>query len=129
MEDIRCFRDKNIEQAQSIIRETLNSLNISDYEKLQVNIDGYGSVIVTGDTDEINKTIAEALQKDNQFLNTWNDCSVSSSFLAAREAAIPYHEAYKFDSKAAVEQYSWLFDKEWDFNMYFEDGKLGYSVT
>lgn len=129
LEEMRAFLDKNMDQTQSIIRDTLNALNITNYGKLQINIDENGSIIVTGSTDENNNAIAEALQKDDQFRNTFNACSGTSSLLAAAEAGIPFHEAYKADPKAAVEEYGWLIGKEWDFDMYFENGQIGYSVV
>lgn len=129
LEEMRAFRDKKMEQAQSIIRDTLNSLNIKSCGKLQIDIDKDGSVIVTGSTDENNNAIAEALQKDDQFRNTWNACSGTSSLVAAAEAAMPFGEAYRSDPKAAVAEYGWLTGKEWDFNMFFEDGETEYSIA
>lgn len=129
LEEIRAFRDKNMNQAQSIIRDTLNDLNIKSNENLQIDINKYGSVMVTGSTDENNNAIAEALQENDQFQNTFNACSGASSLLAAAEAAIPFHEAYKDDPKAAVSEYSWLIGKEWDFDMSYENGQIGYSVV
>ncbi|MGD9158391.1 MAG: hypothetical protein PVG39_08305 [Desulfobacteraceae bacterium] len=129
LEEMRAFRDKKMDQAQSIIRDTLNDLNIKSYGKLKIDIDGNGSVIVSGSTDENNNAIAEALQKDDQFRNTWKACSATSSSIAAAEAAIPFHDAYRADPKAAVAEYGWIIGKEWDFEMYFENGEIGYSVA
>lgn len=129
LEEIQAFCDKKMEQAQDIIRDTLNGLNITNCGKLQIDIDEYGSVTVAGSSEENNKAIAEALQKDDQFRNTFNACSATSSLLAAAEAAEPFHEAYSSDPKSAVAEYSWLIGKEWDFNMYFENGEIGYSVA
>ena len=129
LEEMRAFRDKKMDEAQAIIRDTINGLNLQNCGKIKIDIDEYGSVRVTGSSEENNNAIADALQKDDQFRNTYNACSGTSSLLAAAEAAVPFHEAYKSDPKSAVAQYSWLIGKEWDFNMFFENGEAGYSVA
>ena len=129
LDEIRAFRDKNMEQARNIISDTLNDLNIKNYGKLHIDVDNNGSVIVTGSTEENNNAIAEALRIDDQFVNIWNACSADSSLIAAAEAAMPFHDAYRADPKAAVAEYGWLIGKDWDFDMYYENGQIEYSVV
>jgi len=130
LDEMRAFRDKKIELAQSILRDTLKDLNIESSGRLQIDIDPYNNeIIVTGNTDEKNNAIAAALQENNQFRNAYCATSGTSTLLAAAEASIPFQKAYSSNPEAAVAKYSWLFDKDWDFNMFFEDGKIDYSVT
>lgn len=110
--------------------DTLNGLNIQSYGRLQIDIDHKNNTaIVSGDTDENNSAIAEALQENDQFRTAWNTASGTSTVIAAAEASKPFRDAYSSDPKAAVAQYSWLFDKDWNFNMYFEGSEIDYSVT
>lgn len=130
LDEMRAFRDKKIGLVQSILGDTLNDLNIQSYGRLQIDIDHKNNTaIVSGDTDENNSAIAEALQENDQFRTAWNTASGTSTVIAAVEASKPFRDAYSSDPKAAVAQYSWLFDKDWDFNMYFEGSEIDYSVT
>ena len=67
--------------------------------------------------------------KNDQFRDAWAAASGTSTLIAAAEESIQFREAYSSDPNAAVAKYSWLIGKEWDFNMYFEDGEIDYSVT
>lgn len=129
LDEIRAFRDKEIELTQNQLQDTLNNLNIKPSGRLQIDIDPYNKVIVSGGTAEENSAIASALQGNDQFINAWHASSGTSSMLAAAEASIPFQNACCSDQKSAVNQYSRLFNKDWQFNMYFEDGKIDYSVT
>jgi hypothetical protein len=130
LDEITAFRDKMIELAQNILRDTLNDLNIKSSERLKIDINPYNNeFIVTSATDEKNEAMAAVLQENDQFRNAYCAASGASTLLAAAEAAIPFRNAYNSDPKAAVAKYGWLFDKEWDFNMYFEDGRIDYSMT
>lgn len=131
LDEIRAYRDKQMESVQNIVGDTLENLNIKSSGQLQIDIDPYNNnnVVVTGSTDENNKAIAAALQEDDQFRNAFNAASGTATLVAAAEASIPFQEAYSSDPKAAVAQYSWLIGRDWDFNLYFEDGKVDYSVT
>ena len=130
LDEIRAFRDKEIALTQNILRDTLKDLNLKSVGRLQIDMDPRtNEVLVTGGTEEQNNAIATALQQNDSFRNAWNAASGSSTFLAAAEASIPFQNAYSSDPEAAVAQYNWLFNKDWDFNMYFEDGKVDYSVT
>jgi len=129
LDEIRAFRDKNIKLVQGILRDTLKDLNIQSYGRLQIDVDHINNtVIVSGDTDENNKAIAEALQANDQFRNAWNAASGTSSLIAAVDASKPFRDAYSYDPKAAVAQYSMLYDKDWNFIMCFEDGEIDYSM-
>lgn len=128
LDEIRAFRDKRIKMAQTQLHDTLNNLNIHPSGRLRIDIDPSNKVIVSGGSAEENSAIAVALQGNDEFINTWHAASGTSSMLAAAEASTPFQNAYRLDRKSAVDQYSWLFNKEWKFNMYFEKGIIDYSV-
>jgi hypothetical protein len=130
LDEMREFRDKKLASVQNILRDTLNNLNIKSNGRLEIGIDQTNNtVIVSGDTDKNNRAIAKALQKNDQFRDAWAAASGTSTLIAAAEESIQFREAYSSDPNAAVAKYSWLIGKEWDFNMYFEDGEIDYSVT
>ncbi len=129
LDEIKAFRDKEIGITQSQLQDTLIKLKIKPSGRLKIDIDSSNEVIVSGGSNEENSAIAAALQKDNEFINAWHAASGTSSMLAAAKASIPFQNAYRSDSKSAVAQYSWLFNRDWTFNMYFENGKIDCSVT
>jgi hypothetical protein len=130
LDEMRAFRDKQIALVQNIVGDTLKTFNIKSSDQLQIDIDPHNNnnVVVTGSTDENNNAIAAALQEDDEFRNAFKAASGAATLVAAVEASMPFQEAYSSDPKAAVAQYSWLIGREWDFNMYFKDGNVDYSV-
>ncbi len=129
LDEIRAFRDTAVGLTQTQLQNTVNNLNINASGRLNIDIDPYNKVIVSGGTAEENSALAAALQENDRFISAWNAASGTSSLLAAAEASVPFQNAYCLDQKRAVDQYSRLFNKDWHFKMYFEDGGIGYSVT
>lgn len=129
LDEIGASLEENLKKVRDILKQTLSALNISSSGRFQVDIDPYNKVIVTGGTNEENSAIAAVLQENDQFNNSWKHASNNAIMLAMAKPVSEFQKAYEADPKAAVTKYGWLFNKDWDFNMYFENDKIDYSVV
>ena len=129
MEEIKAFRDKQIKQVETILQDTLKDLGINSSDPLEIDIDPFNNIIITGGKDTENKALAAALQDNSEFINAYNGAGGASTLLSAAAAGESFRNAYSDNPTAAVARYGWLFDKEWDFNISYENGKVDYCVS
>ena len=72
--------------------------------------------------------LENALQENSEFHNSYAASSATASLIKHIEATEPFRKAYADNPQAAVAIYGYLIGKEWDFDMFFENGEVSFTV-
>jgi hypothetical protein len=87
---------------------------------------GTGKLIVTNDHPQAQE-IEELLEDNFELSNMYTGITSALSFAKHLEEHLKFSDAYEQNTQAAVAQYSYLFDTNWDVDISFHDE--GYDVT
>ncbi|NLU42155.1 MAG: hypothetical protein GXX08_08115 [Firmicutes bacterium] len=129
-DEVRSFRDQNLATVQEVLRQAFKDLSIESRGRTQIDVSPFGNVIVTGSLpEESRQKLQEALQSSHEFRSAYAAASSAATALKAFEAASDFHSAYADDPVTAVARYRWLFDTDWDFNLFFERDRVGFEVA
>lgn len=129
-DEIRSFRDQNLASVQKILRQTFRDLGIDSRGRTQIDVSPFGNVIVTGSMPEESRRELEMILQNNQeFRSAYAAASSAATALKAFEAASDFRTAYAEDPVVAAARYRWLFDADWDFDLFFERDRVGFEVV
>ncbi len=105
----------------------MRDLGIDVKGRIQIDVGPSGYVIVRGNMSEENRQkLQEALQNNDEFRLAYSAASSAATLIRASEVFSDFRNAYPV---AAVGRYSWLFDRDWDFKLFYERDRVWHEVV
>lgn len=130
LQEMQAFRDKNVNIAQDILRETTSALGLDPDATFTITRDGYGRFSVQGDVDSAEaQALGDALTANDAFQQAYAAADSTSTILAAADAHIGFAAEYAKNPQLAVSRYSWLFGADWAFGLTYDQGDVSSQVT
>ncbi len=124
--EMRAFRDEKLREATGHLNDILRNLNIDADSEFFVDYKPEGNRLeVEGNLKDSTKNkLEKTINDNNDFYTAYKAASATAQVIAAGEAHVEFAETYKQNPKAAVAEYSWLFEADWDFKANFSKGQL-----
>ena len=130
MDEMRSFRDSNLQNAGSILSNTLARLGISRDTSLDISLASDNSVAVSGKLSASDRAnLQNALSANADFVQSYNAASGVSSTIAAGEVSAKFTAMYAQNAQAAVAKYSGVFDKKWENTLTLRNGIAGLKTS
>ena len=126
VEDVRAAAKQQLGDFQSRFQELLTELGIDDSAEIRLQTDATGRVRVVGDhpqKEQIEQLFVDHPEMRDQFVHI----TASLDLVRAADEHMAFSRAYAEDPKAAVEQFSHLFDatrKQPPISLVLSGGKL-----
>ena len=127
IEDMKSFADQQLQAFEREFKALLRDNNIDTSVPVKLGHEyGSGKVIVQGSHPDADKI--ESLLSDRPDLcNTYSSATGALSLARNAEEYVKFGNAYEKNPRAAVAQYSYLFNMQWDAEVTFENE--GYEVS
>lgn len=109
-DDMRRERDELLADVKARLKRILTAAGLTPPRKVEIAPNG----MIVIENDNPNKAEIESLiQNDGMLDQELRKVLSLSTLIKNFEEAIPFQKAYEKDPKAAVQQYSYLFDDRW----------------
>jgi hypothetical protein len=127
LEDIKSWASRGLNEFNGRFRIMLSKNGIDMTKPITLGHErGTGKLIVTNDHPQAQE-IEELLEDNFELSNMYTGITSALSFAKHLEEHLKFSDAYEQNPQAAVAQYSYLFDTNWDVDISFHDE--GYDVT
>jgi hypothetical protein len=126
-DEMRMARNEAKAEYQKRLTAALAGEDIDTSQPLRLQTDTMGRVVVLGDHPD-KARIEQIFAEDGELANKFRETVSLTAMLAHAEEAIAFQQAYAKDEKAAVAQYSYLFNTTTQVTMEHRWGANGLDV-
>ena len=128
LDEMEAFFQENAGKTDALLRETLQSLGISEHTDITIEKDREGRIRVSSDLpDEQNQKLEQALNEDKDFNQAFSAATATKGVLRAAENHSAFAEAYRNDPVGAVEKYWPSMMETGDYILRFSNGSSGFE--
>jgi hypothetical protein len=129
LEDMQAFADEQLDAFGKGFRALLRGNDIDTSQPITLGHEpGTGKLIVTNDHPDADK-IEALLEKNPELCNQYTAATSTLALIKQGEEHSKFAEAYGKNPQAAVAQYAYLFDTQWDASVTFtgDDTEVAYN--
>lgn len=128
LDEMEAFFQENVGKTDALLRETLQSLGISEHTDITIEKDREGRIRVSSDLpDEQNKKLERTLNEDKDFHQAFSAATATKGVLRAAENHSAFAEAYRNDPVGAVGKYWPSMMETGDYILRFSNGSSGFE--